>query len=89
VRIFSVSYNAHVLESSPHGHLSHIANNVYQTLINPRCKSPLFDCQNGMIGQMQWFHSQIYQATKIFRFKVCYSIIGSSLNCIENLYTYR
>ncbi len=39
VHIFSASYNAHVLESSPHGHVSHIANNVYQTLINPRYKS--------------------------------------------------
>jgi hypothetical protein len=52
VHIFSGSYNAHVLEGSPHGHVSHIANNVYQTLINPRYKSPLFDCQNGMFGQM-------------------------------------
>jgi hypothetical protein len=52
VRIFSVSYNAHVLESSPPGHVSHVANNEYQTLINPRYKSPFFDCHNVMFGQI-------------------------------------
>jgi hypothetical protein len=35
VRIFSVSYNAHV-ETSPHGHVSEIADNLFQTLFNPR-----------------------------------------------------
>lgn len=35
VRIFSVSYNAHVV-SSPHGHVSEIADNLFQTLFNPR-----------------------------------------------------
>jgi hypothetical protein len=50
VPIFSISYNAHVLESSPPGHVSHVANNVYQTLINPRYKSPFFDCHNVMFG---------------------------------------
>jgi hypothetical protein len=29
VSIFSVSYNAHVLENSPPGHVSHVGNNVY------------------------------------------------------------
>jgi len=52
MRIFLVSYNAHVLESSPLGHVSHVANNVYQTLINPRYKSPFFDCHNVMFGQI-------------------------------------
>ncbi len=52
MRIFSVSYNAHVLESSPPGHVSHVANNEYQTLINPRYKSPFFDCHNVMFGQI-------------------------------------
>jgi hypothetical protein len=68
VRIFSVSYNAHVLESPPPGHASHVANNVYQTLIDPRYKSPFFDCHNVMFGQIWWFRPQIYQATTIFRF---------------------
>jgi hypothetical protein len=35
VRIFSVSYNAHVV-TSPHDHVSEIADNLFQTLINPR-----------------------------------------------------
>ncbi|KAH8936865.1 hypothetical protein BDL97_17G107800 [Sphagnum fallax] len=35
VRIFSVSYNAHVV-TSPHDHVSQIADNLFQTLINPR-----------------------------------------------------
>jgi hypothetical protein len=35
VRIFSVSYNAHVV-TSPHDHVSEIAHNLFQTLINPR-----------------------------------------------------
>jgi hypothetical protein len=52
VSIFSVSYNAHVLESSPLGHVSHVGNNVYQTLIDPRYKSPFFDCHNVMFGQI-------------------------------------
>ncbi len=51
VRIFSVSYNAHVV-ASPHDHASEIADNLFQTLINPRYKSPLFDYENGMLGQM-------------------------------------
>ncbi len=37
VRIFSLSYNAHV-ETSPHDHVSHIAQNLFQTLMNPRYK---------------------------------------------------
>jgi hypothetical protein len=37
VRIFSVSYNAHVV-TSPHDHVSDIADNLFQTLINPRYK---------------------------------------------------
>ncbi len=51
VRIFSVSYNAHVV-NSPYDHVSEIADNLFQTLINPRYKSPLFDYQNSMLGQM-------------------------------------
>ncbi len=51
VRIFSVSYNAHVV-NSPYDHVSEIADNLFQTLINPRYKSPLFDYQNAMLGQM-------------------------------------
>jgi len=38
VRIFSVSYNAHVV-TSPHEHVSEIADNLIQTLINPRYNS--------------------------------------------------
>jgi hypothetical protein len=41
VRIFSVSYNAHVV-TSPHKHVSDIVDNLLQTLINPRYKSPRF-----------------------------------------------
>jgi hypothetical protein len=51
VRIFSVSYNAHVV-NSPYDHVSEIADNLFQTLINPRYKSPLFDYQNAMLRQM-------------------------------------
>ncbi|KAH9536435.1 hypothetical protein CY35_17G108700 [Sphagnum magellanicum] len=35
VRIFSVSYNAHVV-TSPHDHVSEIAHNLFQNLMNPR-----------------------------------------------------
>ncbi|KAH9569575.1 hypothetical protein CY35_03G140600 [Sphagnum magellanicum] len=35
VRIFSLSYNAHVV-TSPHDHVSEIAHNLFQTLMNPR-----------------------------------------------------
>ncbi len=38
VRIFSVSYNAHVV-TSPHDHLSEIADNLFQTLMSPRYKN--------------------------------------------------
>jgi len=37
VRIFSVSYNADVV-ASPHGHVSDIAHNLFQNLMNPRYK---------------------------------------------------
>jgi hypothetical protein len=37
VRIFSVSYNAHVL-NSPHDHVSEIAHNLFQNLMGPRYK---------------------------------------------------
>jgi hypothetical protein len=37
VRIFSVSYNADVV-TSPHGHVSEIAHNLFQSLLNPRYK---------------------------------------------------
>ncbi len=37
VRIFSVSYNAHVV-TSPHDHVSEIAHNLFQTLMNSRYK---------------------------------------------------
>jgi len=37
VRIFSVSYNACVF-TSPHDHVSYIADNLLQALINPRYK---------------------------------------------------
>ncbi len=35
VRIFSVSYNAHVV-TSPHGHVSEIAHNLFQNLMDRR-----------------------------------------------------
>jgi hypothetical protein len=38
VRIFSVSYNAHVV-TSPHDHVSEIAHNLFQTLMSPRYKN--------------------------------------------------
>jgi hypothetical protein len=38
VRIFSISYNAHVV-TSPHDHVSEIADNLFQALINPRYKN--------------------------------------------------
>ncbi len=37
VCIYSVSYNAHVV-TSPHDHVSEIAHNLFQTLMNPRYK---------------------------------------------------
>jgi hypothetical protein len=37
VRIFSVSYNAHVV-TSPHDHVSEIAHNLFQSLMDPRYK---------------------------------------------------
>ncbi len=37
VRIFSISYNAHVL-NSPHDHVSEIAHNLFQNLMDPRYK---------------------------------------------------
>jgi hypothetical protein len=37
VRIFSVSYNVHVV-TSPHDHVSEIAHNLFQNLMNPRYK---------------------------------------------------
>jgi len=83
VRIFSVSYNAHVV-TSPHDHVSEIAHNLFQNLMNPRYKSPLFDYQNTMLGPMKWFHFQICKSTKFFRYKICNPTIGLSLNCIEN-----
>ncbi len=84
VRIFSVSYNANVV-TSPHGHVSEIAENLIKILIHPTYESPLFDYQNTMLGPMKWFYLQIYEATKFFRYKICNPIIGSSLICIENL----
>ncbi len=42
VRIFSVSYNAHV-ETSPHDHVSEIAHNLFQNLMDCRYESPVFD----------------------------------------------
>ncbi len=41
VRIFSVSYNAHVV-TSPHDDISYIAHNLFQTLMNPRYKATSF-----------------------------------------------
>ncbi len=38
VRIFSVSYNAHVV-TSPHDHVSEVAHNLFQTLMSPRYKN--------------------------------------------------
>jgi hypothetical protein len=40
VSIFSVSYNAHVV-TSPHGHVSYIAENLVKTLMIPTDKPPL------------------------------------------------
>jgi hypothetical protein len=51
VRIVSLSYNAHVV-TSPHGHVSKIAENLVKTLMIPTYKAPLFDFRNGMLGQM-------------------------------------
>jgi len=46
VRIFSVSYNAHVYDC-----VSEIAHNLFQNLMSPRYKVTLFHCQYGMRGQ--------------------------------------
>jgi hypothetical protein len=35
VRIFSVSYNVHVV-TSPHNHVSEIADNLFQNFVDPR-----------------------------------------------------
>jgi hypothetical protein len=51
VRIFSVSYDARVV-NCPHDHVSEIADNLFQTLINPRYKLHLFGYENSMLGQM-------------------------------------
>jgi hypothetical protein len=48
--IFSVSYNAHGV-TSPHDHISEIADNLFQTLMSPRYKNT-FHCQIAMLGQM-------------------------------------
>ncbi len=42
VRVFSVSYNAHVA-TSPHDHVSEIAHNLLENLMDSRYESPVFD----------------------------------------------
>jgi hypothetical protein len=45
VRIFSISYNAHVV-TSPHANVSQIAHNVFQTLMSPRYKNTSLSLSN-------------------------------------------
>jgi hypothetical protein len=84
VRIFSVSYNAHIV-TSPHDHVSEIAHNLFQNLMDRRYESHLFDYQHTMLGPMKWFQLQMCEVIKFFIHKICSPTIGSSLICIENL----
>jgi hypothetical protein len=88
VRILSVSYNAHVV-NSPHDHVSEIAHNLFQTLMNPRYKVTSLSLSKWHAGANAVVQSQICQATKSFRYKICDPTICSSLNCIESLYDYQ
>jgi len=45
VRIFSLSYNAHVV-TSPHDHVSEIAHNLFQLLTSPRYKNTSLSLSN-------------------------------------------
>jgi hypothetical protein len=45
VCIFSVSYNAHV-ETSPYGHVSEIADNLFQALMSPRYRNTSLSLSN-------------------------------------------
>ncbi len=45
VRIFSISYNAHVV-TSPHDHISEIADNLFRTLMSPRYKNTSLSLSN-------------------------------------------
>jgi hypothetical protein len=57
VRIFSVSYNAHV--TSPHDHVSEIADILLQNLADRRYESPLFDYERTVFGLLTWFQLQM------------------------------
>jgi len=54
VRIISVSYNAHIL-TSPYDHVSDIAHNLFQYLMDPRYESPVVDCERTVLGPIKWF----------------------------------
>ncbi len=82
VRIFSVSYNAHVV-TSPHDHVSDIAHNLLQNLMDRRYESPLFDYQRTMLGPIKWFQLQMCEVTNFFIHKICSPTVGSPLICIE------
>jgi len=88
VRIFSMSYNAHVV-TSPHDHVSEIAHNLFQNLMNRRYKVTSLSLSKWHAWANVVVRSQICQATKIFRYKICNPTIWSFLNCIENLYAYQ
>ncbi len=45
VCIFSISYNAHVV-TSPHDHISEIADNLFRTLMSPRYKNTSLSLSN-------------------------------------------
>jgi hypothetical protein len=69
VRIFSVSYNAHVV-TSPHDHVSEIAHNLFQNLMNQRYKVTSLSLSKWHAWANAVVHSQICQATKTFRYEI-------------------
>jgi hypothetical protein len=63
VRIFSVSYNADLVDS-PHDHVFGIAHNVFQNLMSPRYNSPLSHFQMACLGKCSGFvHNYMNQLT--------------------------
>jgi hypothetical protein len=81
VRIFSVSYNADIV-TCPHDHVSEIAHNLSQNLINPRYKttSLLLSKCHAWDNVVEFTHKYVKQ----LRYKVCNPTVWSSFNWIGN-----
>jgi hypothetical protein len=80
VRIFSFSYNAHVV-TSPHDHVSEVAHNLFQTLMDRRYESLVFDYQHRLLGPM-YIQLQMFKFSEM---RFCSPTGGLSLICIEFL----